>query len=434
MNFGNNYNQALLSGAAPMSYQQVPYTPSYSVPIQSQPAPLPQAPMRTDSYESTRDKNVGDVIGGFFTGAGKAIYDMGHGLFFLGKGAAYVLDNPVKSVGKVGSAIVHGVTNPMQTAQTVVTLPFAIAKGIVKPYSRALEQGKYGEAIGRLAVDVTVIAASLGQKNPPNGGGGGTAPPVDVPPPPAPTPTPVAPPPVVTPPPVVATPAAGAGNNVANQLGDTLLDAIGNANGMTGSNNTITNNINIVIGGGIQSSPIGAVSGGTVSGAATQATQGLNAVDDLANAVSHVDNVAPVVTAAETAAAGVSPVVNAAETASVIAGQSTSVGMRIGTGIDFIINAPGKTFQYIGNGFNKIGTGLQNVGNAILHPIETLKGINAVNSAEWLANGIRSGGNAIANGIVFAAHNPREAAIIAGAVGRGGKAAEDILLEMDIVR
>lgn len=433
MNFGNTYNQALLSGAAPVSYQQMPYTPSYSVPIQSQPAPLPQAPMRTDSYESTRDKNVGDVIGGFFTGAGKAIYDMGHGLFFLGKGAAYVLDNPVKSVGKLGSAVVHGVTNPMQTAQTVITLPFAVAKGIVRPYSQAMEKGNYGEALGRLAVDVTVIAASLGQKNPPNSG---TPPTTPTPPPPPAVTTPV--PPVVTPPPVVvppvvATPVGGAGNSVANQLGDTLLDAIGNANGMTGSNNSIVNNINIVIGGGIQSSPIGAVSSGAVSNAAKTA----GVVDDIGQVAAQLDNVAPVVNAVD----NVAPVITAAETAGATAGtvasatgQGTTVGMRIGTGIDFLVNAPGKTFQYIGTGFQKIGNGLNSIGNVILHPIDTLKGLNGVQTAEWLANGIRSGGNALANGIVFAAHNPREAAIIAGAVGRGGKAAEDILLELDIVR
>lgn len=440
MNFGNTYNQALLSGTAPVSYQQMPYTPSYSVPIQSQPAPLPQTQMRVDNYESTRDKNVGDVIGGFFTGAGKAIYDMGHGLFFLGKTAAYVIDNPVKSVKNVGSAVVHGVTHPMQTAQMVVTLPFAVARGIVKPYSQALQQGKYGEALGRLAVDVTVIAASMGQKQPPN------SPPTTTPTtpvtPPPPTPTPVTPTPV-TPPPVVATPVpvgSGAGNNVANTIGDTLLEKIGSVEQITGNGNKISINIgSINIGGGVTSSPIGAVSGGTLSGAATQTAQTVaNTVDDVAKVVDKVDDVAAIVDdASKVASTGVTPLAQATETAGTVAavtGESTTIGTKIGTGIDFIVNAPGKMLNSVGTGIQNLGKGMQNVGNAILHPLETLKGLDPVKTTEWIANGIRNGGNAIANGLVFAAHNPKEAAIIAGAVGRGGKAAEDILMELDIVR
>ena len=101
---------------------------------------------------------------------------------------------------------------------------------------------------------------------------------------------------------------------------------------------------------------------------------------------------------------------------------------------DVVSPIDGKVFTSIGSGFQKIGQGFDKVGQVILHPLETLKGLDPVKSAEWIANGIRNGGNAIANGIVFAAHNPKEAAIIAGAVGRGGKAAEDILLELDIVR
>ncbi|PKL76814.1 MAG: hypothetical protein CVV27_08335 [Candidatus Melainabacteria bacterium HGW-Melainabacteria-1] len=435
MNFGNQYNQALLSGAPPVSYQQMPYSPSYSVPIQSQPAPLPQAQMRVDSYESTRDKDMGDVIGGFFTGAGKAIYDMGHGLFFLGKGAAYVVDNPIKSIGKVGGAVVHGVTHPLQTAQMVVNLPFAIARGIVKPYSNSLQQGKYGEALGRLAVDVTVIAASLGQKNPPGNGGGTPTPTPPAPPPVTPTPAPVTPVPVTPTPVPVATPVAGAGNNVANTIGDTILEKIGSVENIVGNGNNVTVNIgNITIGGGITSSPIGAVSGGTVSNASKLVTS----ADDVANVVTQLDDVAALVDdAANAASAGVTPLAGATETAGVIAnatGNGTTIGTRIGTGIDFIVNAPGKTFQAIGTGFNKIGAGLEKIGHVVLHPIESLKGMNPVKTAEWLANGFRNGGNAMANGIMFVAHNPKEAAIIAGALGRGGKAAEDILLEMDIVR
>lgn len=431
MNFGNNYNQALLQGTpAPVLYQQMPYTPSYSVPIQSQPAPLPQTPMKVDNYESTRDKNMGDVIGGFFTGAGKAIYDMGHGLFFLGGVAGRALDHPIDTIGSIGGAVVHGVTHPVQTTQMVVTLPFAVAKGIVKPYSQAIQQGKYGEALGRLAVDVTVIAAAMGDKPPANSPPATPAAPLE-PPPPVPTPTPV------TPPPTVATPVAtpGGGNTVANQIKDVLMDQIANSSGMSGSNNSITNNINIVIGGGIQ---------GSTSGGGTLAAQTLANADDLAKVASQVEavtpavtNVAPVVNATEV----VTPVVQAAETAGTAASttagtvaaatsQGSTIGTKIGSGIDIMINAPGKAFTAVGEGVKRFGQGIQNVGNAILHPLDTLQGINP----EAIANGIRNGGNALADGLLFTVRNPKQAAIIAGAVGRGGKAAEDILMEMDIVR
>lgn len=436
MNFGNTYNQALLQGAsAPALYQQMPYTPSYSVPIQSQPAPLPQTQMKVDNYESTRDKNMGDVIGGFFTGAGKAIYDMGHGLFFLGGIAGHAIEHPINTMGSVGGAVVHGVTHPVQTTQMVVTLPFAIAKGIVKPYSQALQQGKYGEALGRLAVDVTVIAAAMGEKTPPNNPPAGPATPTP-PTPPAPTPTPV-----VEPPPTVATPVAttpGGGNTVANQIKDVLMDQVANSSNMSGSNNTITNNINIVIGGGIQGSSAAGTGGATLANTVASA-------DDLAKVVSQAENVVPVVnTATEVASTGVNGVTQAAETIAntagttaetvVAAGGGSTIGSQIGSGIDFVINAPGKAFTAVGEGVKRFGQGIQNVGNTILHPLESLKGMNPVQTAEALANGFRRGGNAIADGIVFAAHNPRQAAIIAGAVGRGGKAAEDILMEMDLVR
>ncbi|MGV3525658.1 MAG: hypothetical protein ACO1RX_15655 [Candidatus Sericytochromatia bacterium] len=431
MNVGYNSNQALLAGATPASFQQMPYTPSYSVPIQThyQAGPRPQAPtpMRTDSYESTRDKNVGDVIGGFFTGAGKSVYDMGRGLFFLGKTAGYAISHPIKTVQKVGGAVVHGVTNPMQTAEMVVTLPFKVAKGIVKPYSQALQQGKYGEALGRLAVDVTVIAASMGEKPKP----------LD-PPGPTPTPTPVTPTPAVTPPAVtpVSTPlpvgGGGGANNVSNTIGDTILEKIGSVENITGNGNTINVNIgNINIGGGVTASPISGVAGGTVA-AGTPVSSVVNNLDEVAKVVDKVDDVAQVVSS------GGTQIAQASETAgtvlNAVSSQGTTIGTRIGTGIDFIVGAPGKALNAVGSGIQKLGRGIQNVGNVILNPLDTLKGMDAVKTTEWIANGIRSGGNAIANGMIYAAHNPREAAIIAGAVGRGGKAAEDILMEMDIVR
>lgn len=435
MNVGYNQNQALLAGA-PAPY--MPYSPSYSVPIQSQPGgpgPLPQQPMRVDSFESTRDKSVGDFVGGFFTGAGKAIYDMGRGLFFLGGVAGTAIKHPIKTVQKVGGAVVHGVTHPLQTAETVVTLPFKVARGIVKPYSQALEQGKYGEAVGRLAVDVTVITAAFGGKqkpgNPPPGNGG---------------PAPASPPPT-TPPPKVATPtpaagtgsaAGGASANVGTSLGDTILEKIGSVDNIVGNGNTINVNIgNINVGGATMQGSVSSVGGGAggLSGAGSM-------VDDLGQAASKVvsgadDLGAAANAAANTAATGASTTAQAGQAAGAAGSataHSSTIGMKIGGGIDFIIGAPGKTLDAVGRGIQSVGRGFQKVGNAILHPIDTLKGLNPGQAAEWLANGVRAGGNGLANGILFAAHNPGQAMIVAGAVGRGGKAAEDILMEMDLVR
>lgn len=446
MNFGYNYNQALLSGVAP---PPAPYTPSYSVPVQSQPggpAPLPQ-PMRTDSFESTRDKSVGDVIGGFFTGAGKAIYDMGHGLFFLGKTAGYAVSHPIKSMGYVGGAVVNGVTHPVRTAETVVTLPFTIAKGIVKPYSQALQQGHYGEALGRFAVDFTVIASSLG---------GGKKPPA------AAEPTPAPPPP---PPPAgnvaddvgnvaddignavnhTGTPGVGGAinNNLSGDVGDTVLEEIGKVGNVTGNGNHITVNIgNITVGGAQMSGNTMSTVGG---GAASAAQSAGTVADGLNNAAKVVDNASKVADKVDDVANAASNMAGAsaqtAETASQTAGAYASaataatgstIGMKIGSGIDAVIAAPGKMVEVVGNGIQSVGRGIQNVGNAVLHPLETLRNFNP--NPEAFANGIRAAGNALADGVIYASKNPMQTVIIAGAVGRGGAAVEDILQEMDIVR
>lgn len=433
MNVGYNQNQALLAGA-PVPY--MPYSPSYSVPIQSQPGgpgPLPQQPMRVDSFESTRDKSVGDFVGGFFTGAGKAIYDMGRGLFFIGGVAGTAIKHPIKTVQKVGGAVVHGVTHPLQTAETVVTLPFKVARGIVKPYSQALEQGKYGEAVGRLAVDITVITAAMGGKqnpgNPPPGNGG-----------PAPV-APASPPPAA---PITAAPPVGGGSaaggasaNVGTSLGDTILEKIGSVENIVGNGNTINVNIgNINVGGATMQGSVSSVGGGA-GGLSSAGTM----VDDLGQAASKVvsgaDELGTAANAAANTAAGSGTAAQAGQTVGTMGNMgahSSTIGMKIGGGIDFIIGAPGKTLDAVGRGIQSVGRGIQKVGNVILNPIDTLKGLNPVQTAEWIANGIRAGGNGLANGIVFAAHNPGQAMIVAGAVGRGGKAAEDILMEMDLVR
>ena len=443
MNVGYNYNQAILSGAQAPS---APYTPSYSVPMLSQPggpAPMPQ-PMQIDNFESTRDKSVGDVIGGFFTGAGKAVYDMGHGLFFLGKVAGHAIEHPIDTLGSVGSAVVHGVSHPMQTAEMVITLPFKVANGIVKPYSQALQQGKYGEAMGRLAVDFTVIASSLS---------GGKKPPIDSPPPGG----------VVPPPPPaagvvddignvaddignIAKPAGGAGGAVNNTLhgnvGDTILEEIGKVGNVTGNGNTINVNIGNITVGGAQ------MNGNTINAAANAASSNLDDVgraasnmahggssfvDDAAKVVNNVDDIANAGAKASTTANAASQ--TASQTAGAYAaasGQSSTIGSKIGGGIDAVISAPGKAFEFVGNGFQSVGRGIQNIGNTILHPLETLRGFKP--NPEAIANGIRSAGNALADGVIFASKNPGQALIIAGAVGRGGKAAEDILMELDLVR
>lgn len=436
MNVGYTYNQSLLAGAptAPM-----PYSPSYSVPIQSPPggpAPISPAPMRRDSFESTRDKDVGDVIGGFFSGAGKAVYDMGRGLFFLGKTAGYAIEHPIKSMQKVGGAVIHGVTNPVQTAEMVVTLPWKVAKGVVKPYSNALQQGKYGEALGRFAVDFTVIASSLAERPKPTQPTptNPTTPPPAVEPPPPPIVEPPPPPPPVSTPVGVSTPGGGVNNTITEEIKDVILENISTING----NNNVVNvgGININIGGVHGSTFGGTTSGGGLSGV----TQALNGTEKVAQVVDKVDDVAKVIDNADEIAKvvdkvdDVSSVVSSPAVGTVTSATGSTVGTRIGQGIDFIINAPGKSLDAVGKGIQKIGQGFQNVGNAILHPIETLKGVNPVATTEWLANGIRRGGNAIADGMIFAAHNPKEAMIIAGAVGRAGKAAEDILMEMDLVR
>lgn len=433
MNVGYNQNQALLAGA-PLPY--MPYSPSYSVPIQSQPGgpgPLPQQPMRVDSFESTRDKSVGDFVGGFFTGAGKAIYDMGRGLFFIGGVAGTAIKHPIKTVQKVGGAVVHGVTHPLQTAETVVTLPFKVARGIVKPYSQALEQGKYGEAVGRLAVDVTVITAAFGGKqnpgNPPPGNGG-PAPVAPASPPPA---TPV----TAAPPVGGGSAAGGASANVGTSLGDTILEKIGSVENIVGNGNTINVNIgNINVGGATMQGSVSSVGGGA-GGLSSAGTM----IDDLGQAASKVvsgaDELGAAANAAANTAAGSGTAAQAGQTVGTMGNMgahSSTIGMKIGGGIDFIIGAPGKTLDAVGRGIQSVGRGLQKVGNVILNPLDSLKGLNPVQTAEWIANGIRAGGNGLANGIVFAAHNPGQAMIVAGAVGRGGKAAEDILMEMDLVR
>jgi hypothetical protein len=413
MTVGFNYNQAILAGTAPPS--PMPYSPSYSVPIQSGPQPLRSPAMKVDNYESTRDKSAGDFVGGFFSGAAKSIYGMGEGLVFLGKSAAYGITSPVSAAKTVGRTALHIATHPWQTTQS-------IAKGIVKPYSTALQQGQYGEALGRLTVDLAVVTAAFAEKPP--------APGPTEPPPTVLTPEP---PPIFEPPPVVSSPVApvgggGASNSIVNDIKDVLLDNVGNGN-INGNNNTI----NIIIGGGTQTA---SSAGGGLGAAANTAANVADDAGRIANGVGNIVNetgsvVDDVAKAAQTTA---QTAAQTAGTAAQFTAQGSTIGTQIGQGIDYVLSAPAKITNGIGNAVSSVGRGIQKVGNAILNPLDTLKGINPVSVTEWVANGIRNGGNAVANGMIYAAHNPQQALIVAGAVGRGGKAAEDILSEMDIVR
>lgn len=417
MSVGFNHNQAILAGTTPAP---MPYSPSYSVPVQSGPQPLKSPAMKVDNYESTRDKSVGDFVGGFFNGAAKSIYGMGEGLVFLGKSAAYGISHPISAAKTVGRTALHVATHPWQTTQS-------IAKGIVKPYSTALKQGQYGEALGRLTVDLAVVTAAFAEKP--------AAPTPDTPPqavPPDVFPDPVPPPVAATPPPMTGG-GGGASNNIVNDIKDVLLGDVGN--NISGNNNTI----NIIIGGGTQTASTAGGGMGAVNAAANGAA---NLADDAGRIAKNVGNIADdvgnvaddVAKAAQTATQGAQTTAQAVGTAAQVTAQGSTIGTQIGQGIDYILSAPAKLTNGIGNAVTSVGRGIQKVGNAILNPLDTLKGINPVSVTEWVANGIRSGGNAVANGMIYAAHNPQQALIVAGAVGRGGKAAEDILSEMDIVR
>ncbi|RQR79224.1 DUF4150 domain-containing protein [Burkholderia sp. Bp9012] len=107
------------------------------------------------------DKGVMHQVGGFFKGAGGALWDMGKGLVGLGVGAAKL--SPASQMAEelsnaTGLNVYHGYSETQQalgqTAQAIYDHPGAIVDGITKPYMEAWSQGNYGEALGRGAVDV----------------------------------------------------------------------------------------------------------------------------------------------------------------------------------------------------------------------------------------------------------------------------------------
>ncbi|WP_256975989.1 DUF4150 domain-containing protein [Burkholderia sp. AU28863] len=116
------------------------------------------------------EKGVMHQVGGFFKGAGGAVWDMGKGLVGLGIGAAKL--SPVSQAAEglsdlTGLYDYHGYSQTLhaagKTAQAIYDHPKAIVDGITKPYMEAWSQGNYGEALGRGAIDVgSLLAGGVG--------------------------------------------------------------------------------------------------------------------------------------------------------------------------------------------------------------------------------------------------------------------------------
>ncbi|ARL96056.1 PAAR-like domain-containing protein [Burkholderia pseudomallei] len=107
------------------------------------------------------EKGVMHQVGGFFKGAGGAVWDMATGLGGLAVGAAKL--SPVSQAAEglsnlTGLYDYHGYSQTLdsagKTAQAIYDHPGAIVDGITKPYMEAWSQGNYGEALGRGAVDI----------------------------------------------------------------------------------------------------------------------------------------------------------------------------------------------------------------------------------------------------------------------------------------
>jgi hypothetical protein len=107
------------------------------------------------------DKGALHQVGGFFKGAGGALWDMGKGLVGLGAGALKLSLASELAEGisdATGMNVYHGYSETQQaasqTAKAIYDHPGAIVDGITKPYKEAWGQGNYGEALGRGVVDV----------------------------------------------------------------------------------------------------------------------------------------------------------------------------------------------------------------------------------------------------------------------------------------
>lgn len=116
--------------------------------------------------EDTRDKQASDVLLGMVKGFGKAGIDTVKGFATFGSVVGGAIIHPKSTVIAVGDGIKYAVNNPIKTTKMLaIDLPIGIVKGIVTPYSEAISQGKYGEAIGRGVFDIgmVVLTAGLGE-------------------------------------------------------------------------------------------------------------------------------------------------------------------------------------------------------------------------------------------------------------------------------
>lgn len=117
------------------------------------------------------DKGALHQVGGFFKGAGGALWDMGKGIVGLGVGAAKlsVVSQAAEELSNAtGLYSYHGYSDTQaavgKTAQAIYDHPGAIIDGITKPYSEAWARGDYGEALGRGTIDIgSMIIPGVGE-------------------------------------------------------------------------------------------------------------------------------------------------------------------------------------------------------------------------------------------------------------------------------
>jgi len=454
-----NNNQLALSGVTPVQTNNTFYL---------QPLEATQPNLGLDNYEQTRDKNFFDFGKGVIVGIGKGIYDMGSGLVSLGKGAAWVVTHPVKTVAGIGKTVVYGVSHPIQSAKFVATLPFKIAEGIVKPYSESIKQGKYGEFVGRLGLDIGIILMSAGIASEAKAGtktaeatasvaddvikvadktddvvkvATETTKVVDA--------TSDAAKVVQTVAEGANAATSGAGSQIAQnavKVGDVLIGDINVAEG---------GKVFIKIGNGVtKATTQGAATIKTVETAAQTAntvskvaeTAGTVAkTAETANTISKVAETASAVASVTDDVAKGATAATAAATALTFEDKVGKIGAWIGRGIDGVAAVPKAIVDVTGKVIIGTGNAIGAVGNVVLHPIQSAKWLmnpaswvtihqGAITGATSIGNGLRVGADLTAKGLLFAAQHPLKAAVVAGAVGRVGKAGEDVLTGLDVIR
>lgn len=442
-------NQLALSGVSPVQANNTLYL---------QPLETINPNLSVDNYEQTRDKGFFDFGKGVIVGVGKGIYDMGSGLVFLGKGAAWVVTHPVKTVAGIGKTLAYGVSHPIQSAKFVVTLPVKIVQGIVKPYSESIKQGKYGEFVGRLGLDIGVILLSAGIASEAKAGTKSAQ---------------------------VTASVADDVVKTADKVDDVVKVATESAKVVDTTSDaakvlqTVSEGANAVNTGAGSQVVQSAVKVGDILIGDIHAAEGAKVIIKIGNNVTRVSGTTPgvvktvettaktvetvgqVVKAAETAGtltkvAEVTPVVaTVAETATtgataIVAAVSFEdkvgkIGAWIGRGIDGVAAVPKAIVDVTGKIIIGTGHAIGSVGNVVLHPIKSVKWLlnpaswttiqqGAVQGATVIGTGLRTGADLTAKGLLFAAQHPLKAVVVAGAVGRVGKAGEDVLTGLDVIR